>query len=326
MFVRSAGLVVLAVIVGGAVAGGVFGASRAGAGASVRATQVIRWSPFTKAGTVKPSLTVTTYKGGCDSGSSSARIGGVGYRCGLRIGRQDYLIDPCWRDGAGRARAVVCVTSPWDRKAYRLRVPTLMIDNGVTFAAPTNWPWAISLADGNHCVVLHGAVDRFSTPTGQMAASYSCADNVVLGNDLRRGHVWTITAVRWIGVGYSYLGHVAARQAFLGALPPGLARQNRLARAAARVASRVIRLSQNRVFGKRDYEVAVNHLRLALPDANWAQVYAWVFWGSGAGLRNASLVLHRVNGQWVTAGRYRPFCMNLRPRIRRQLFTKADCA
>jgi hypothetical protein len=319
-------MVLLLAVASGVVIEGAIGGDSSGRALrrSAEATQVVRWSPFTKDGNVKRRLHVSTHEGGCDVGSTSRHGGGAAYHCTGDLGGQPYLIDPCWRDGPGRARAVICVTAPWSRTAYRLRVSRLMIDSGVSFREPYR-PWALTLTDGNRCVSMTGAVGAIDTPKGRVATGYACAHDVYLGRNLRRttGR-WRVSAAR-VMPKEAYLGELEVAQAFFIGLPRGdVARQHRIAAEAARAGERFIRATQNRVFGKRLYDVSVNRVRLALPDANWAQLRAYVLWG-GAGIRTASVVLHRVDGQWTTASGYRPFCTKLPASVRVQLFTPQDC-
>src|SRR5947209_1847820 len=101
-------------------------------GASTPPTEVIRWSPFTSAGALKPTLKVESVKLGRCTDIGYTLVGGVAYRCGAGNG----LYDACWRDGPSPTEFVICLGSPWDTEVTRLRSRRLLLYPGVTFDPP----------------------------------------------------------------------------------------------------------------------------------------------------------------------------------------------
>ena len=162
--------------------------------ADLARTQVLHWSPFDPSGSVKRRLRLKTTAGGCDHGSSSEQIGGVGYRCSLSQGHHDFLINTCWRDGPGRTDFAICVTAPWARTGYRLRVPRFMLDDGVTFAAAPEYPWALELIDGSRCTSIATGSGPIPTPAGPRRDDFVCAHGVNLADLHRNRGLWTISA------------------------------------------------------------------------------------------------------------------------------------
>ena len=296
-----------------------------GRGGSAR-TEVVWWSPFESSGAMKQGFHVQAVPGGCEV--YGARVGGMAYKCALTLKGRDYLIDPCWRDGSRRMGFVVCVTSPWERTAYRLRVPRLLLDTGVTFGSANHDPWAIELTDGNRCELPSHFGLGVQTPTGMRQETYICARHVYLLNfPLRGTRLWRIGAVRDADR-IVYLGEVSIRRVFFGALPSAMKRQNSLAGAAAAVAERVTfarwrtHLSRVPVDSKGLY---AERVRLTLPDAAWANVRVRMFWKGNGPDRTAAVILHRTRQGWATALQYRPYCRKLPSRVREQIFSSAEC-
>jgi hypothetical protein len=291
-------------------------------------TEVVRWSPLDASGDIKGTFRVKNVRGGCDDGSTSRAIGGVGYHCGLSLRGRDFLIDPCWRAGPGRTNYVVCVTAPWARIAYRLRVSNLLLDDGVTYAAAVRVPWAIEMIDGDRCVILQGATGPLGAPKEHLLDRYTCAQGVELGDDVRRtAGLWTVSSARLGGSdnGYTHPRRATIRRVYYGGLPPAMARQNSLAASAATAALRVMRVRQRRAFGGRPYEVHTERVRLAFPSANWANVRGFVFFGV-AGERHESVILRRTRRGWTVPQRYGRPCRTLPLAIRKQLLSPTECS
>ena len=271
-------------------------------------TEVVRWSPFTSAGTLKPTLKAEPVKHGQCTDIGYTLVGGVAYRCGAGNG----LYDACWRDGPSATEYVVCLGSPWDKKVTRLRSPHLLLYPGVTFDPPASYPWAIRLGDGTRCVVEQGAHAAFTTRGRRWIVDYGCTKRnlVLLREGLRRGRVWYVNAARLLSPqrGFLFLGARAIRRVYFGTLPPPMLRQHRLAHAAVVAAKQVLGRTQ------LSDELAV--VRLALPRANWARV---IFTSVGNN-RSWDVVLHRVAGRWREASTFRPYCTKLPTSVRRQLF------
>lgn len=265
-----------------------------------RKTVVATWNPV---GTVKRTLTLKPLgRGGCGPGSEA--IGDFGYRCGAK----HWVVDPCWRDGPAPTELVVCPTSPWLRRAATIRVPKLMFVAGVTFAAPVDFrrdpPWAVELADGNHCLLAQGAHDSIKTKHGELVVDYYCEGNLYLLRNLKRGSVWRIGAATQTGGQYRLRGSVAIRRAIFPSLPPAMQRQNDLARTAARAS------------GLRDLLM----VRMSFPAHEWAWIQALAPESSKA--ITVWKVVHRRGNSWTVVRIRRPVCQDSQvpQRVRRQLF------
>jgi hypothetical protein len=257
-------------------------------GAAAPRTEVVGWSPFGQSGTIKTTLRIEPLgRGGCIPGPSSEAIGNLGYRCTAG----NVLADPCWRNGAKPTDTVICGSTPWDARVGTIRVPTLMLSSGVTFAAPVD------------CILQQGAHDAVTLPGGngrRLVVDYSCLrSGTVLLRDLSRGQPWRITSAKWTGHEYRLLGKVVVRRAIFGSLPPPMLKQNALARSAARAAP----------FSLGN----VARVRLAFPALNWAYVESF------AGF---NVVVHRIDGGWRVVDIRRPACdhKQLSRIILRQLF------
>lgn len=274
-------------------------------------TEVVRWSPFDSAGKLKQELKVETKQGGCtDIGYTN--VGGIGYRCASGSG----LYNACFRDGPNPTDYVVCVGRPWQKEVTRLRSPHLLHYPGVTYTAAARYPWGIVLNDGNRCGVVQGAHGVVRTRARTYVVDYACErDNVVLLREgIERGQVWQVNVARWSESRYTFLGHQPVRRVYFGTLPAPMARQNRLANQAYNAAVRIIRLRRPQ---PPKVPLGLVWVRLALPRADWAYV---IFAAADSDTKGWFSVLHRVDGKWVDASAYKPYCANLPARVRWQLF------
>jgi hypothetical protein len=278
-------------------------------------THVVKWSPFTRSGELKQAFHVRRAGRNGDCYLISEIVGDITYRCSAGHG----LWDPCWRDGPERTSNVICVPTPWTKTVERIHVPHLLFRAGVDFGPLDDYPMALELADGNRCRLLGGAHD--TVPGGQVV-DYMCQHDIWLVRNLRRGRVWHIGAYRYDG-GYRSLGDATIRRAFLGTLPPPMMREHRLAGKAVEPARLVIR----KALGKTRKQLPLDFaqwVRLTLPDAEWARV--------GLSSLDApdfdkvyDTVLHLVDGRWIEASAYQPYCQKLPPEVLRQLFVPAYC-
>ena len=275
-------------------------------------TEVVRWSPFDSRGELKQTLKVETDHGVCtDIGYTY--VGGIGYRCSSA----KWLYNGCFRDGPNPTEYVVCIAEPWQKNVVRLRSPHLLLYPGVTFTAAARYPWAIVLDDGNGCSVSQGAHAAVRTRGRTYTVDYGCErDNVVLLREgIKRGRVWQVNAARWIeSTRYTFLGHQPVRRVYFGALPPPMARQNKLANQAYNAAVRIIRQRRPQTLRAR---LGLVWVRLELPRADWAYV---IFAATDSDTKGWFAVLHRVDGKWVDASAYKPYCTNLPAHVRQQLF------
>ena len=275
-------------------------------------TDVVRWSPFTPVGALKPRLRVASVKQGQCTDIGYTLVGGVAYRCGSG----NELYDACWRDGPSRTDFVICLGSPWDTTVTRLRSPHLLLYPGFTFDPPATYPWAIELRDGTRCVVEQGAHSAFRARGRRWIVDYGCTRRnfVLLRERLRRGRVWRVNAARLLSLkrGFRFLGPRAIRRVYFGTLPPALLRQHRLAHEAVVAAKRIVR---PRAHGSElSDELAV--VRLSLARADWSRV----IFGSVGGDRTWSVMLRRIGGRWREATGFEPYCKRLSAPVRRALF------
>jgi hypothetical protein len=277
------------------------------AAATVARTEVVRWSPLDATGKVKTSLTVKLAgTGSCVDTYTTA--GDIAYRCG----RGNSLYFPCWRDGPNPTEFVLCTYSPWQSTVWRLRSPRLLLYPGVTYLDDAYSPWAIELNNGDRCTLFQGAHSAIRRGGRELVVDYYCdRDHIVLLRNLRRGRVWRIGAARWIDlrVGYELLGDRTIRRAIFGGFPPAMERQRKAAAEAVAEARRVVH--------RRAPRAGLNlvWVRLTLPDAQWAHVIFSSIDGAGS-----FAVLHHVNGRWVDASDFKPYCTTLPRDVRRQLF------
>jgi hypothetical protein len=274
-------------------------------------TQIVRWSPLTSAGRLKPVLRVDTVQGGC-SDIGYSLVGGIGYRCEW----QHFISSTCFRDGPNPTDYVICAASPWDDHVVRVRSPYLLLYPGVTFAPTSGAPWALELQDGNRCTAILTGSGPIPTPAGPKRADYQCERGGVELADLRRSRsVWTVSAVSWNArSNYGKPSYANVRGAYFGTLPPPMLRQNTLADAAYRAAVRFVR----RRSPKAHLDLA--WVRLALPAGAWAYV---IFTPADATRRGYFELLHRVGWRWIDASGRKPYCGWLPRGVREELFLPA---
>ena len=278
------------------------------AAAEERRTQIVRWSPFTSDGKLRHSLEVKNVRnGGCEVGSP--KIGDIGDRCGYG----NYILNTCWRDGAGRTNYAVCVDPPWARSAIRLQVPHLLLRAGFTYGRASTYPWGIELYDGARCLQLEGAHDSALVNGKRYIVDFYCWNGRSLLRNLRRGGVWNIGEVTYAKGRYRNYKNVLIRRVYLGSLPAPMARQNSLARQARVAASQIIR--KRPAFHAIDkYPDYIHWVRLAIPDGKWARVKL-----ENSDSQLWDILLHRVNGHWKEVPKSKQYCRKLAAGVQRQL-------
>jgi hypothetical protein len=266
-------------------------------------TEIVRWSPLSAGGAVKPTMKVADAgTGRCTDTYTTA--GDIAYRCA----RGNVLYFPCWREGPNPTDSVLCAGDPWTTSATRLRSPKLLLYPGVTYLDDAYAPWALELTTGERCRLVQGAHDAVHRGARTYVVDYSCdRKHLVLLRGLRRGRVWHIGAARYLGLnaGYELLGDQAIRRAYYGGLPPQMERQRKLAADAVTTARHIV--------GHGHLDLV--WVRMTLPDARWAYVIFSSVDGKGS-----FALLHRVADHWRDGSPYKPYCTTLSPRIRRQLF------
>ncbi|HEY6792161.1 MAG TPA: hypothetical protein VI365_33090 [Trebonia sp.] len=110
------------------------------------------FNPWTAAGTLLPGIKVAETISGSsctagspwDPGSRYAWECGAYFACFAPPGRTDVT-------------QVACMSGPWS-DAYLLNLTTPLASSswGTPTAAELEYPWAVALANGQECVVLHG--------------------------------------------------------------------------------------------------------------------------------------------------------------------------
>jgi hypothetical protein len=113
-------------------------------------TQQFHYTPFDANGDVRPALHVTSRSGQCFS-SSDADVRSDTWRCIAG----NLILDPCFESPV-QNNMVLCVGSPWDRKAIKLHAVLHQSDRFDGHPGP---PWALELAGRRHCVFATGATD-----------------------------------------------------------------------------------------------------------------------------------------------------------------------
>jgi len=149
----------------------------------------------------------TRLDGTCDLGSSFVSNRPDAARCFATDSddRGVNLFDPCFRskaDTPGMVDVFVCPEDPWNDRARRT-VVTVIAGTGALGEAPSSFrPWALLLANGQHCFRISGATGT----TAGVRHNYQCymppfARNprqpigrdggVVLGEPDQQRRVWT---------------------------------------------------------------------------------------------------------------------------------------
>lgn len=275
-------------------------------------TAVVRWSPLTASGAVKPALRVRNVgMGRCTDTYTTA--GDIAYRCR----RGNVLYFPCWREGPNPTDLAVCAGDPWTTSVERIRSPGLLLYPGVTYLDDAYAPWAVELTTGRRCRLVQGAHDAIHRGGRTYVVDYGCdKGDLVLLRRLRRGRVWRIGAARYLGLrrGYKLLGDVPIRRAYFGGLPPPLERQRRLAAQAVAAARHLVHGDHPKA------HLDIAWVRMTLPDARWAYVLFSSVDGKGW-----FALLRRQDGEWLRASTNRP-CRQLPVAAQRQLFLRPNAS
>ena len=171
------------------------------AGSAAR-TDVRYVLPFTADG-LNPGLTATaTVEGVCGFSSSAALDRPDAWDC---ISADNEIYDPCFENPfipPDEPGEVACLESPFTTDVVVLTLSEPLVrekeapDAGVDMAqpagvtiAPWDLPWALELANGDQCTLLHGTLTMMA---GQVA-HYGCANGgLVLGETDRGQPVWRV--------------------------------------------------------------------------------------------------------------------------------------
>ena len=172
------------------------------AGSTAR-TDVRYLLPFTPDG-LNPGLTASTEeKGVCGFPSVAALDRADAWDC---TGAEGQIYDPCFEnpfilpDEPGQ---VACLESPFTTDVVVLTLTEPLVrekeapDAGMSMAQaagvsidPWDLPWALELANGDQCTLLHGTLTVMAGQT----VHYGCADGgAILGETDRRQPVWMVS-------------------------------------------------------------------------------------------------------------------------------------
>jgi hypothetical protein len=158
-------------------------------------TRVVRVSPFTSSGQVRPGLRVVTTKPGTCLPSSEAVPGA--FRC---FSDSNAVLDPCWRAGA---HSVLCLPAPWARTATRMHVRGRL---GRPDTGAATLPWGIRLRGGARCLLLQGATEILNG----RRVNYECSRTSFLaGRPNRSRPMWRIHRARLTAGGHFVAAGIA---------------------------------------------------------------------------------------------------------------------
>jgi hypothetical protein len=158
-------------------------------------TRVVRVSPFTSSGQVRPGLRVVTTKPGTCLPSSEAVPGA--FRC---FSDSNAVLDPCWRAGA---HSVLCLPAPWARTATRMHVRGRL---GRPDKGAATLPWGVRLRGGARCLLLQGATEILHG----RRINYACSRTAFLaGRPNRSRPIWRIHRARSTAGGHFVAAGVA---------------------------------------------------------------------------------------------------------------------
>ena len=178
-------------------------AVKPGAGVTSTRTDTRYVAPFTPDG-LNPGLNVTSsIEGACTFGSSIAYSRPDAWGCTTEGG----VLDPCFENAfvaSDEATELACLDTPWSIDVVMLTLTAPLSrekeapDGAMTGAAdtadeliqPWDLPWALELANGDRCSLLHGTLIVMA---GQVV-HYGCEQGgMILGETDRGQPVWFVT-------------------------------------------------------------------------------------------------------------------------------------
>lgn len=160
--------------------------------------------PFTAEG-LNQALTVTAVSdGACDIDSSMATSRPDAWSCTT----EGSVLDPCFEPGflpSEAAQEVACLSTPWSTEVVMLTltsplerekelVPAASGPGATADEAIQPWdlPWAVDLANGDRCSLMHGTL----TVAAGQTVYYGCEQQgTILGEIDHSQPVWTVTYV-----------------------------------------------------------------------------------------------------------------------------------
>lgn len=158
----------------------------AAADTTLASTHIKLFTPYGSAGLSKALSASQTADGNCFAGSLADSSRTDAWRCTAG----NVIHDPCFQNVMGDATSVACARSPWDAKvtALRLTSPLPSAQRQETSRDKT-MPWALELANGDHCALLTGA----TAPIAGMRINYGCPGGGLVAGDIDHGQpVWRV--------------------------------------------------------------------------------------------------------------------------------------
>jgi hypothetical protein len=155
---------------------------------------------------LNPGLTATaTEEGVCSFASAAALERPDAWDC---MGAEDQIYDPCFENpfiAPDEPGQVACFDSPFSTDVVVLTLTEPLVrekeapDASASMAQaagvsiePWDLPWAVELANGDQCTLLHGTLTIMAGQT----AHYSCRDGgAILGEVQHQDALWTVNYV-----------------------------------------------------------------------------------------------------------------------------------
>jgi hypothetical protein len=144
-------------------------------------------TPFGPNG-LSEGLTVTQQASGkCFARSASSAARPDAWRCSAG----NSIMDPCYQRIMGDEKQLACpVDGPWSGKVVLLTLTQpLPEDSHKEASRDATLPWALELADGQHCSLFTGA----TAPVAGMRINYGCPGGFIVVGDINRSQpVWSV--------------------------------------------------------------------------------------------------------------------------------------
>lgn len=169
-------------------------------------TRIVRVNPFDSAGDLSAGYRVTARRSG-DCPQASFRAVGT-----LRCFAGNGIYEPCWPDPNSLEHEVVCLRSPFDRRALRI---LLNDEPGERPSSGKLDPWYVTLSSGKRCGFVGGATDFIAGKR----LNYICSRRVALLGTPRKfaSRRWRITGARYTPAGFVRGKTATVRVAYYGA-------------------------------------------------------------------------------------------------------------
>ena len=160
-------------------------AAASGAG-TTSVTQIRMVTPYGPGGLSKTLSLSETVSGNCFAES----IADAGRADAWRCSAGNAIQDPCFQNVMGDARSVACLRSPWDDRVTVLTLASpLPSATRKEITREKALPWALELADGDHCSLMTGATASLAG----MRINYGCPGGGLVAGDIDRSQpVWRV--------------------------------------------------------------------------------------------------------------------------------------